>query len=160
MSKLVKLTDEIGTLLQERAKEDNTSLAGEIKLLLDGKDDNNINQRLDKMAAWLDSQFTSLKAAIEDTTVDRLDKARPSKLLPSDITWENCIQDVYFDFPDDDPVWLPKVKEAWGESDSMDMVEFSSDGSYIYDVTGGEEMPVLKITPTLRDYLKGKGFIL
>ena len=159
MSKLIKLTDEIGNLLQERADKDNVSLAGEVKLLLDGKDDNNINKRLDKMAAYLKSEFADIKSAINDTVIDRMTPAS-SKLLPSNITWENCIQDVYFDFPDDDTVWLPKVKETWGESDSMDMAEFSSDGSYIYDVTGGEEMPVLKITPALRDYLKGKGFVL
>ena len=34
MSKLVRLTDEVGSLLEERAKKDNASLAGEIKLLL------------------------------------------------------------------------------------------------------------------------------
>lgn len=157
MSKLVKLTDEIGTLLQERAKKDNTSLAGEIKLLLDGKDDNNINQRLDKMAAWLDSQFASLKTAIEDTVVDRLvTPSRHSTLLP--LKWDGCLQEVYFDFPDDDPCWPPKVKEAWGESDTLDQAEFASDGNFIYDVTGGDRMAVLNITPALRSYLKEKGY--
>ena len=112
----------------------------------------------DSLQSYLDEKFKHLESLIEDTAVDRLDRAKPSRLLPSEITWENCIQDVYFDFPDDDPVWLPRVKEAWGESDTLDQAEFASDGNFIYDVTGGDRMAVLNITPALRSYLKEKGF--
>ena len=151
---LIRVSDYAEKQIKRMAAETGRTVTSTVDTLLEGN-----SGGVDLIAA-VDKRFDELKALIEDTTVDRLDKARSSKLLPSDITWENCIQDVYFDFPDDDPVWLPKVKEAWGESDSMDMAEFSSDGSYIYDVTGGERMPVLNITPALRDYLKGKGFVL
>ena len=111
----------------------------------------------DSLQSYLDEKFKHLESLIEDTTVDRLASSHSqSSLVP--LKWDGCLQEVYFNFPDDDPCWPPKVREAWGESDTLDQAEFASDGNFIYDVTGGDRMAVLNITPALRSYLKEKGF--
>ena len=110
----------------------------------------------DSLQSYLDEKFKHLESLIEDTTIDRLTTPSRSSLVP--LKWDGCLQEVYFNFPDDDPCWPPKVKEAWGESDTLDQAEFASDGNFIYDVTGGDRMAVLNITPELRSFLRARGF--
>ncbi len=108
----------------------------------------------------IDKRFDELKALIEDTTIDRLDAApRTSKtskvyFLP----WENCIQDIYDDFPEGSDVWLSGVREAWGEADSMDMASYFTKNGEIWSNFYGHETPLLRITPELSEYLHDKGF--
>lgn len=109
------------------------------------------------LQSYLDEKFKHLESLIEDTTIDRLASSRPQNTLVP-LKWDGCLQEVYFNFPDDDPCWPPKVREAWGESDTLDQAEFASDGNFIYDVTGGDRMVVLNITPELRSFLRARGF--
>lgn len=108
----------------------------------------------------IDKRFDELKALIEDTTIDRLDaaprtpKARTSRFLP----WEDCIQDIYDDFPASSDIWLSGVREAWGEADSMDMASYFVKNGEIWSNFYGHETPLLRITPELSEYLEEKGF--
>ena len=108
----------------------------------------------------LDERLDKLESLIEDTAVDRLDggnKGRVGGAKHFPLCWENCLQEVYFEFEDSDPCWLPGVKEGWGASDFMDTAIFESDGDYVYDVTHNK-FPVLKVTPELREFLNKRGF--
>lgn len=154
MSKLIKVSDVVGAALAKRAAEDNLSMAGEVAKLL------SVTELPPSPVdtSYFDKKFEELKALIEDTTVDRLDggtKVGGAKHLP--LCWENCLQEVYFEFEDNDPCWLPGVKEAWGASDFMDTAIFESDGEYVYDITDNK-LPVLKVTPELREFLNERGF--
>lgn len=162
MAKMVKLTDEVGSLLEKWAEEDSTSLAGEIKMLLDMREGkgvaDEISKRLDKMAVYLEKKFEDLEATIlaesaaSSYTPSR--KPRTSIFLP----WENCIQDIYDDFPEGSDVWLSGVREAWGEADSMDMASYFAKNGEIWSNFYGHETPLLRVTPELSEYLKDKGF--
>lgn len=162
MAKMVKLTDEVGSLLEKWAEEDSTSLAGEIKMLLDMREGkgvaDEISKRLDKMGKWLEKRFEDLEATIlaesaaSSYTPSR--KSRTSNFLP----WENCIQDIYDDFPASSDVWLSGVRGAWGEADSMDMASYFTKNGEIWSNFYGHETPLLRITPELSEYLHEKGF--
>lgn len=158
MAKLVKLTDEIGSLLEERAKNDGTTLAGEIKLLLDGKDDSNINQRLDKMARWLDEKFTDLEAALDGAVLSQ-SPARSSVTLyrkkePTELEWP-LVQDLMFDIlPDGDSAWLPGKERAARDSDNLSYDPFFTDGEVIYSEGMFGRVDWLKVTPDILTYLK------
>ncbi len=108
----------------------------------------------------IDKRFDELKALIEDTTIDRLDAApRTSKTSKAYfLPWENCIQDIYDDFPEGSDVWLSGVREAWGEADSMDMASYFTKNGEIWSNFYGHETPLLRITPELSEYLHDKGF--
>lgn len=108
----------------------------------------------------IDKRLDELKALIEDTTIDRLDAApRTSKTSKAYfLPWENCIQDIYDDFPEGSDVWLSGVREAWGEADSMDMASYFTKNGEIWSNFYGHETPLLRITPELSEYLHDKGF--
>lgn len=155
MAKLVKLTDEVGAELELRAKNDHTSLAGEVKLLLDGKDNSSLDARLTNMAAWLQEQFDSLRSLIEDTTVDRI--ATTTRRVSHDIQrwdWEE-VKNLYFDLPESSPAWYPKVYDMWGQSSAMDMFNFVSDGETLYSEFEGVKTPLVHLTPEVLSILGG-----
>lgn len=122
MSKLVKVTDEVGAVLEERAQKDGVSLAGEIKLLLDGKDDMNISRRLDNMATYLDGKFKHLESLIEDTTIERIDRPRRGERIPIEY---DKVWNLFFEIlDDDDKAWFPYMSDAAHNSDCLDEGHF------------------------------------
>lgn len=153
MSKLIKVSDAVGEALAKRADEDNLSMAGEVAKLL------SVASPVD--TSYFDKKFDELKSLIEDTTVDRLDggvnKWRGPKIC-SNLCWDGCMQDVYFDFPETDPIWLPGVYQGWAESNMMDEAKFLIKDDVIWVEFFGTQTPALRITPALRSYLKEKGF--
>ena len=156
MPKQIKLTDRVAEELERRAQEDNLSLAGEVAKLLSASE---LSSPVD--TSYFDKRFDELKALIEDTTVDRIDSrpARPrysSSRVNRIVPWE-CIQDVYFDFPEGE-VWLAGARENWGNSDCIDMATFYVNGDEIWSDFYGAKTPMLKITPELVEYLHKKGF--
>lgn len=160
MAKLVKLTDEIGAILQERADKDNVSLAGEIKLLLDGKDDNNINQRLDKLGAYLEKKFAELKESIEDTTIDRLD-SRPrckSKVTPLDWEWPD-IQTLLYDIATEKDYVTKSDYDEMHESSCADQFKWYIEEGQVWGDFFGEKKPYLNITPIIKAFLTSKGVV-
>lgn len=166
MSKLIKLTDEIGSVLEERAKADNTSLAGEIKLLLDGKDDNNINQRLDNMAAFLKKEFGELRSLIEDTSVDRLASStissRPQSRSSSTtyLDWPT-VQELMFDWANDSDWTCAAAKKGMEDSNLADEAQwYISDSGYVVGDFYGEKQEYIKLTQHVLDFLNKKGIVL
>ena len=124
MAKMVKLTDEVGSLLEERAQQDGTTIAGEIKLLLDGKDNSSLDRRLDKMARWLEKRFDDLEAAM---TLSSLSSASPHYRSPTsraqkvELPWP-VVQDIMFEVATDE--WLPGREAAARSSDMFCIVNY------------------------------------
>lgn len=160
MAKLVKLTDEIGAILQERADKDNVSLAGEIKLLLDGKDDNNINQRLDRLGAYLEKKFTELKESIEDTTIDRLDRGehKKAKMIPLDWKWPT-LQELLYDVATEKDYVSKAAYDEMHESSNADEIKYYIEDDYVWGDFFGEKKPYLSITPNIKTFLASKGVV-
>lgn len=160
---MIRVSDEMEEKLKQIA--DGRSMTATIDLLFKMASSNSENSVKAARAGacallqeHIDKRFDELKALIEDTTVDRLD-AKPYKASrASFLPWENCIQDIYDDFPEGSDVWLSGVREAWGEADSMDMASYFVKNGEIWSNFYGHETPLLRITPELSEYLKDKGF--
>lgn len=128
---------------------------------------NDIAVRLDNLATYLERSLKEMKKdiikAIEDTTIDRVESggarfsnANPSNPSPSNPSnkfypWDNCVQDLYFDFPEDDSAWLPNVREMWGESSAMDMYTYVVKNGYLCSEPGST--PLLVFTPEVQAFL-------
>lgn len=159
---MIRVSDEIEQKLKQLA--DGRSMTATIDLLF--KMANNADDSVEAAGTYsllqehIDKRFDELKALIEDTTIDRLDAApRTSKTSKAYfLPWENCIQDIYDDFPEGSDVWLSGVREAWGEADSMDMASYFTKNGEIWSNFYGHETPLLRITPELSEYLHNKGF--
>lgn len=158
MPKQIKLTDKVAEELERRAQEDNLSLAGEVAKLLgaSGVDTSYFDKKFDELE---ESVRAIVKELLDDSLVDRIDsKPRPrySSRVNRIVPWE-CIQDVYFDFPEGE-VWLAGARENWGNSDCIDMATFYINGDEIWSDFYGTKTPMLKLTPELVEYLHKKGF--
>lgn len=162
MSKLVKLTDQVGDELEKWAKEDGCTLAGEVKALLDiraGKGVyDGINGRLDKMAEYLDKKFDHLESLIEDTTIDRIDTRMNTRKVDIKMffPWAGCMQEVYFSFPPSSPIWLPGVHDDWANSDCMDQCKFYIEDEVVWADFYGDKKPQLRLTSELDAFIKNK----
>lgn len=158
MSKLIKLTDDIGSLLEERARKDGVSLAGEVKLLLDGKDDTAIGQRLDKMAQYLKERFDKLEKSIADTTVDRLERSSaPSVKKPNKeggVEWAQ-MQYLIYTMDENSSEWLmsPSEVEALKEGEPADFTYFVED-DIIYRKDSMKSYPLMMVSPWVKQALE------
>ena len=165
MAKLIKVTDEVGELLSARAESDGVSLAGEIKLLLDGKDSialtNTIDKRLDKMGKWLDKKFEDLEAAFNLAVMSSgsSTSSSASKLSRDrrEIKWW-AVQEVMFDVLVDSDAWLAGKEEAARSSDNLDMGTFFSDGDVIYSDDAWGRCDWFKVTPEVKQAFKERGY--
>ena len=159
---MIRVSDEIEQKLKQLA--DGRSMTATIDLLfkMANSADDSVKGAggCSLLQEHIDKRFDELKALIEDTTIDRLDAApRTSKTSKAYfLPWENCIQDIYDDFPEGSDVWLSGVREAWGEADSMDMASYFTKNGEIWSNFYGHETPLLRITPELSEYLHDKGF--
>lgn len=163
MAKMVKLTDEVGAALEKWAEKDDTSLAGEIKMLLDMRDGkgvtDSISARLDKMATYLEKKFVDLEAALDGAVLSSSyassyatsnRKSRSTKVIPWPI-----VQDLMFDvLPDGAEEWLPGMEEAARASDILDMGTFLIEDNVLISNDAWGKAQWLRITPRVEDYLK------
>lgn len=160
MAKMVKLTDEVGAALEKWAEKDDTSLAGEIKMLLDMREGkgvtDSISARLDKMGAYLEKKFVDLEAALDGAVLSSsyTPKHRSSK-VPKVIPWP-IVQDLMFDIlPDGAEEWLPGMEEAAHASDNLDMGTFLIEDNVLISNDAWGKAQWLRVTPRVEDYLKG-----
>lgn len=159
MAKMVKLTDEVGSLLEKWAEEDSTSLAGEIKMLLDMREGkgvaDSISARLDKMAIYLEKRFEDLEATILAESASysykpKSPKSKTTKVIPWPI-----VQDLMFDvLPDGAEEWLPGMEEAARASDNLDMGTFLIEDNVLISNDAWGKAQWLKVTPRVENYLK------
>ena len=159
MAKMVKLTDEVGAALEKWAEKDDTSLAGEIKMLLDMREGKGVNDsisaRLDKMGAYLEKKFVDLEAALDGAVLSNsyTPKHRSSK-VPKVIPWP-IVQDLMFDIlPDGAEEWLPGMEDAAHASDNLDMGTFLIEDNVLISNDAWGKAQWLKISPRVEDYLK------
>ena len=89
MSRMVKLSDEVGGRLEKYAKERGMTMAGAVGLLLKAPAES-FTDPIDKVMAicvegieGLKEQIAKLQSTIEDTTVDRLSQSQASSVSPS-----------------------------------------------------------------------------
>lgn len=173
MSRMIKVSDEIGAAVEELAKADGVSMAAEIGKLLATPsptpvNTTNIEERLDKMAAWLSGQFAELRSLIEDTAVDRLASSgsyggrRNNNKPKTYLHWREedgplgIVQGIYFDFEDSD-IWIGTAREEWANSDCMSDCKFWVEDGQIWEDFYGQTKPVININHTLSQYLIEKG---
>ena len=159
MAKMVKLTDEVGAALEKWAEKDDTSLAGEIKMLLDMREGKGVNDtisaRLDKMGKWLEKKFVDLEAALDGAVLSSsyTSKHRSSKVSKV-IPWP-IVQDLMFDIlPDGAEEWLPGMEDAAHASDNLDMGTFLIEDNVLISNDAWGKAQWLRITPRVEDYLK------
>lgn len=162
MAKMVKLTDEVGAALEKWAEKDDTSLAGEIKMLLDMREGKGVNDsisaRLDKMGKWLEKKFVDLEAALDGAVLSNpsyTSKTRSSNSNTKVIPWP-IVQDLMFDIlPDGAEEWLPGMEEAARASDNLDMGTFLIEDNVLISNDAWGKAQWLKISPRVENYLKG-----
>ena len=160
MAKMIKLTDEVGGLLEKRAAEDHLSMAGEVAKLLSGGGDS-VSGRLDNLGTYLEKKFDELKALIEDTTVDRVaGRAVPTNhtLVPPEISWP-VAQEMFFDVAADEDFVAAGVKKALEDSPNLDEATFYIKDGIIYSMFYGTERPLVKLTPHIEGFLSEKGVL-
>lgn len=166
MAKMVKLTDEVGSLLEKWAEEDSTSLAGEIKMLLDMREGkgvaDEISKRLDKMAVYLEKKFVDLEAALDGAVLSSASSSRStSRSNPRTangvyVPWE-VMQPLMFDELYQGDEWLPGAEEAARSSDNLDMCSFFvRDGLIVSDDAWGKTS-WLQVSSRVKDYLLSHG---
>lgn len=158
MSKMIKLTDEIGGLLEKQAAKDHLSMAGEVaKLLSAGSGDlSSVIGKLDYLENHIDKKFSELKALIEDTAVDRVDGG--GRGVPRiDIEWE-IVQELIFEFLDEhSSEWLPGVYQAVHNMDDTPAACYTEDGFLWFEqpITG-QKAKVLEVSPRVDQFLAEK----
>lgn len=155
MAKMVKLTDEVGSLLEERAQQDGTTIAGEIKLLLDGKDNSSLDRRLDKMARWLEKRFDDLEAAMTLSSLSSLSSASSTykaarRAQKVELPWP-LVQDIMFEVATDE--WLPGREAAARSSDMLCDGTFFTDGEVLYSDDAYGKQDWLKVSPKIQKYI-------
>ena len=159
MAKMVKLTDEVGAALEKWAEKDDTSLAGEIKMLLDMREGKGVNDtisaRLDKMGAYLKQRLDDLEAALDGAVLSSsYTPKRCSSKVPKVIPWP-IVQDLMFDIlPDGAEEWLPGMEDAAHASDNLDMGTFLIEDNVLISNDAWGKAQWLKVSPRVEDYLK------
>lgn len=158
MAKMVKLTDEVGAALEKWAKEDSTSLAGEIKMLLDMREGkevaDSISARLDKMGKWLEKRFVDLEANILAESASSYTPSHRKASFNKVIPWP-IVQDLMFDvLPDGAEEWLPGMEEAARASDNLDMGTFLIEDNVLISNDAWGKAQWLKVSPRVENYLK------
>lgn len=165
MAKMVKITDEVGSLLEKWAEKDDTSLAGEIKMLLDMREGKGVNDsisaRLDKMGAYLEKKFVDLEAALDGAVLSNSSNSSYSSSNPRNangvyVPWE-VLQPLMFDELYGGDEWLPGAEEAARSSDYLDMCSFFvRDGLIVSDDAWGKTS-WLRVSPRVEEYLSSHG---
>lgn len=147
MSKMIKLTDEVGAELEKRAKKDNLSMAGEVaKLLSSGSID----------TSYFDEKFAHLESLITDNLVDVVAAGSSHSHLTDNepLDWD-VFRYIVFELCKDDysPEWVSQsVHDAMDNlSDSIDTIVL--DG-YIWAVNDYGKSKILKVSPRVEEAIR------
>ena len=150
MSKMIKLTDEVGSLLEEWAAKDSVSLAGEVRLLLDYR------KRADGVTA-LEIKIDKIQSMLEDTLVDRIDahKTRDPINEKVYIEWD-IVQELFYEFLDEKSTeWRPGVyNEVSNLDDELNC--YTQDGYLCVDDYYGKTHQLVQVTPRVDQFLAEK----
>lgn len=148
MSKMIKLTDEVGAELEKRAKEDNLSMAGEVaKLLSSGSMD----------TSYFDEKFTHLESLITDNLVDVVAAGHSTVSRPTDnepLDWD-VFRYIIFDLckDDDSPEWVSQAVHDAMDNLNDPIITIVSDG-YIWAVNDYGKSKILKVSPRIEEAIK------
>lgn len=147
MSKMIKLTDEVGAELEKRAKKDNLSMAGEVAKLLS-------SDSID--TSYFDEKFAHLETLITDNLVDVVAAGSSHSRLADNepLDW-NVFRYIVFELCKDDssPEWVSQsVHDAMDNlSDSIDTIVL--DG-YIWAVNDYGKSKLLKVSPRIEEAIR------
>lgn len=146
MSKLIKLTDEVGSLLEEWAAKDSVSLAGEVRLLLDYR------KRADGVTA-LEIKIDKIQSMLEDTLVDRIEAHKtggPSEKVY--IKWD-VARELLYEFLDGDSTeWRPNVYNVLQDTDDV-LNCYTQDGYLCVDDHYGKQHLLVQVTQRIQEFL-------
>lgn len=149
MSKMIKLTDEVGAELEKRAKEDNLSMAGEVaKLLSSGSID----------TSYFDEKFAHLEALISDNLVDVVAAgAHANRSYPQDndiLDWD-VFRYIVFDLCKDDssPEWVSQSVHDAMDNLNDPITTIILDG-YIWAVNDYGKSKLLKVSPRIEEAIR------
>lgn len=153
MPKQIKLTDSVAAMLEERAREDNLSLAGEVNKLLTSDSGNSIIGKLDYLESYMDKRFSYLESLFTDNLVDVVAAGRAPKKNPINLDWPD-VQYLMFELLEDDaPEWTCKeASKGAHESSELESLTWMADEDFIY-TTNGTRTNWLTITPRIKSYL-------
>lgn len=157
MSKMVKLSDEVGYSLSKRAEEDGLTMSGEVAKLLAVSEMPPHPTDLD----YFDKKFKELKSLIEDNLVDVVAAGgrapRSSHPLGKEwIHWDQ-MQYIIFTHDDDDPAWLvPEGAVFQFKNGDPTSYSYYIDDDTIYMENGGRPTPLLKVTPEIQKAIDDK----
>lgn len=120
-----------------------------------------VNDRLDKLASYLEKKFSHLEALIEDTAIDRLEKSGGDfQKHRIDIKWEDAKD---FLWEEDGIVteeeYLSSQFYTFLHEECSDELPIYTDGTTIYR-DAYKPLPILKVTPKIREFLKSRGYNL
>lgn len=177
MSKMIKLTDEVGAELAAKAEIDGLSLAGEVRKLLDGsgviatqpimEEFDKLNERLDKMAAYLKEHLSEGGGDLVDRLAATSTKSNISITITGQevqdylehIEWDG---DKFLSQPKDPKFMTKPERKAWEKTteynydadlDTLDV----RDGLVFRDYYG--KTKVATATPQFIDFLEEKGIL-
>lgn len=153
MAKMIKLTDEIGGLLEKRAAEDHLSMAGEVAKLL------SVTELPPSPVdtSYFDKKFDELKSLIEDTTVDRVNNGGAKNYVSGSVKvyvpW-GVARELFFEFlPEDAPEFIGSASGAIRQADDEFPVFIQDDKLWTEDFYGAKS-PILNISPRVQQFLE------
>lgn len=149
MSKMVKLSDEVGYSLSKRAEEDGLTMSGEVAKLLATSEMPPHPTDLD----YFDKKFDELKSLIENNLVDVVAAGGTRRRAPGEKEWVPWAQMQYiiFSHEDDDSAWIPSTQAIFQfkNGDPNEMAYYVQDGVIYIDKD--QPIALLKVTPGIRE---------
>lgn len=154
MPKQIKLTDSVAAMLEERARRDELSLAGEVNKLLTEGGGSDLSGRLDYLENYLDKKFEELLSAINDTAVDRVAGGAGGGRAPGEkkyLDWDNFRYIVYELLKEGDEEWTSKQSYLAIENLDDEIHVYEKNGSLWVDDYYGRPSCILNISPRVRE---------
>lgn len=151
MPKQIKLTDSVAAMLEERARRDELSLAGEVNKLLTEGGGGDLTGRLDYLESYLDKKFEELLSAINDTAVDRVAAGGRAPGEKKYLEWDNFRYIVYELLKEGDEEWASKQSYLAIENLDDEIHVYEKNGSLWVDDYYGRPSCILNISPRVRE---------
>lgn len=147
MSKMIKVTDEVGARVAAVAEENGTTLAGAVNLLVTQYGSSHALLEGQKV---ISAQLGELRRLVEETTIDRVDASHPRSTRSFQSLDPEEVRQFWLDGPHDDEnhlAWVSKAAvSALEESDTFDIGKW-----YIKDeVVFWDNTPVFKLSEFLK----------
>lgn len=150
MSKMVKLSDEVGYSLSKRAEEDGLTMSGEVAKLLATSEMPPHPTDLD----YFDKKFEHLESLIENNLVDVVAAGTGGGRAPGEkkyLDWDNFRYIVYELLKEGDAEWASQQSYLAIENLDDEIHVYEKNGSLWVDDYYGRPSCILNISPRVRE---------